>query len=75
METIARQIAYYPIYQIPLIVYLGIITFISFLTTATLGYLIFKGHNIPIRYHKRMALLSLTLAFGHGLFGLLSYLK
>ena len=73
MSDIARQIAYYPIFGKPVIMYLGIVTFISFATTATLGYLIFKGHDIPIKYHKRMAITSLTLAMLHGLFGILSY--
>lgn len=73
MSAVIRQIAYYPIFDKPLIMYFGIATFLSFLITATLGYLIFKGHDIPIRYHKRMAIFSLTLALGHGLFGILSY--
>ena len=68
-----RQIAYYPVFDKPLIMYFGIITLISFLITATLGYLIFEGHDIPIKFHKRMAILSLTLAISHGLVGILIY--
>lgn len=73
MSALIRQIAYYPFFGKPLTMYLGILTIVSFLVTATLGYLIFKGYSIPIKVHKRMAFTSLTLAIIHGLFGISVY--
>ncbi len=54
--------------------YVGIITLLSFLVTATIGFLNFKGiHKIPFKWHPVMAAISITLAILHGLFGILAY--
>jgi ABC-type proline/glycine betaine transport system permease subunit len=67
LSTIART----PIFGIPVIMVLGIITLISVITTATIGFMVFKGtKKIPFRWHIRLAILSITLAVLHGLLGL-----
>lgn len=70
-----RELTYYLIFGKPLIMYMGVITLLSFLTTATIGYLFHHGNQIiPFKWHLRMAVLSITLAIIHGLLGILAYL-
>jgi len=69
-----QNITYFLIFGKPLIMYLGIITLLSFLITATFGILIIKGiGKIPFKYHKIMAMISIVLAITHGIFGILIY--
>lgn len=68
------QIAYYQILGKPLIMYLGILVLTSLLTTATLGFLIYRGKPIPISLHFKMAATTVTLALIHAFLGLGSYL-
>ena len=68
------NITYYQIFGKPLIMYLGILTLLSFLFTALIGYLNRRGINrIPLAWHFRMAKISITLAIIHGLLGVLAY--
>lgn len=54
--------------------YVGILTLLSFLFTALIGFLNFRGnHKIPFRWHPKMAALSITLALIHGVLGILLY--
>ncbi len=69
-----RNIAYYPIFGLPLIFYTGILTLTSFLITALLGYLVHKG-KIPFKFHIAMVDTSMTLAFIHAIFGLSAYVN
>lgn len=69
-----KYLAYYLIFGKPLIMYTGIITLLSFLFTGLAGYLNRRGINlIPIRWHFRMALISIILALFHALLGLSLY--
>ena len=69
-----RNIAYFLIFGKPLIMYLGLLTLLSFLCTAYIGYSNFKGNSIiPLKWHFRIAACSFTLAFIHGGLGILSY--
>jgi len=69
-----KYIAYFLIFGKPLILYTGILTLLSFLFTALIGLLNFKGiHKIPFKWHPRMAVISITLALIHGLMGILAY--
>jgi hypothetical protein len=69
-----QNITYFLIFGKPLIMYFGIITLLSFLTTATLGFLIIHGlGKIPFKYHKIMATISIILAIIHGIMGILLY--
>jgi hypothetical protein len=55
--------------------YMGIITLLSFLFTASIAVLNMKGiHRIPFKWHPRMAAVSIMLAIVHGLLGILAYL-
>ena len=70
-----EDIAYYLILGKPIIFYLGIITFLSFLSTAIIGLLNFKGiKTIPFKWHPRMAVLSICLAIIHASLGIIAYL-
>lgn len=69
-----QNITYFLIFGKPLIMYLGIITLLSFLITATIGVMIIKGiGKIPFKYHKIMAAISIALAIIHGILGILLY--
>ncbi len=73
--TILRNIALFLVFGKPLIIYLGILTALSFLFTASIGFMNFKGlaHRIPFRWHPRMAVISIILALIHGLLGISIY--
>lgn len=69
-----REITYYLIFGKPLIMYIGILTLMSFLATATIGYLIHHGNQtISFKWHPRMAVFSIIFAIIHGLLGILAY--
>lgn len=70
------NIAYLSIFGKPLIFYLGILTFLSFLFTAFIAVLNvrFKNQKIPFKWHRRMAAVSFILAFIHGLLAISVYL-
>lgn len=70
-----NELAYSLIAGKPVIMYLGIITLLSFLTTALLGYINLKrGINKNLlHWHLIMAITSISLAVIHGIFGLSSY--
>ena len=73
MRFIAN-IAYFMIFGKPVIMYLGIMTILSFLITATIGFMNFKGSKlIPFRWHPRLALVSIILAVLHGLLAISGY--
>jgi hypothetical protein len=58
----------------PLVMYGGIFTFLLLIFTATVGALNFKGiHIIPFEWHPLLAVITIAVAFIHGLFGLSIY--
>jgi hypothetical protein len=68
------EISYILIFGRPLIMYLGIVTLLSFLTTASIAILNMKGiKTIPFEWHPRLAVLSIGLALIHGMLGILAY--
>jgi uncharacterized membrane protein len=70
-----QDIAYTVIFGKPLIYYFGILTFSSIIITAIVGYLNYKGYRtVPLKWHIRLAILSLTFATIHALMGVFSYL-
>jgi hypothetical protein len=70
-----ENISYFLIFGRPLIFYLGILSLILLVSTATVGYLNFKGRTkIPFKWHPRLAALTLILAVIHGGLGLAIYL-
>ncbi|OGI16583.1 MAG: hypothetical protein A3J63_01905 [Candidatus Moranbacteria bacterium RIFCSPHIGHO2_02_FULL_40_12b] len=69
-----RNIAYFLILGKPVIMYLGILTLSSFLFTAYIGAMNLRGKTkIPLKWHFRMAKISIALAFIHGILGLSAY--
>jgi len=70
-----QHIAYTLILGKPVVMYMGIITYFSFIFTATIGLLNFKGygHIIPFKWHPRLAATSLILATIHATLGLSAY--
>ena len=54
--------------------YLGIVTLLAFLITASIGVLIVKGiGRINFKWHKVMAVISIALAIIHATLGILLY--
>jgi len=51
---------------LPLTIVFGILTFLSLATTASLGFLVFKGrYNIPFKWHMGMAAVTIVIAAIH----------
>jgi hypothetical protein len=75
-----QEVSYYLIFGRPLIMYLGIVTIVSFLITASIpllrrsGVLSRRGVvKIPFIWHPRMAVLSICIALVHGMLGIAAY--
>jgi hypothetical protein len=70
------QIAYTLVFGKPVIMYLGIITYLSLLFTAFISVSNVKYgiHIIPFKWHPRMAAVTIILATIHAIFGLSAYL-
>lgn len=69
-----RNISYFLIFGKPFIMWLGVLVLSSFLFTALIGFLNFKGiRKIPFKWHPRMATISIILAIIHGALGILAY--
>jgi hypothetical protein len=69
-----NYITYYPLYGKPLILYLGVVTLISFIITASIGITIHEClRNIKFKWHPTMAGISLNLALIRGTQGILAY--
>jgi len=70
-----ENFTYYPIYNIPLIIYIGIFTLIIFFITAIIAYLKRRGKiKISIKWHYYLAYVSLILGLFHGIIALLAYI-
>jgi len=55
----------------PLVMYGGIFTLLLMIFTATIAILNFKGiHTIPIKWHPRLAAITIAVALIHAFFGL-----
>jgi len=71
-----EQFSYALVFGFPVIMYLGLITFASFVFTATVGLLNYKGILwIPFRWHPRLAAISIALGIFHGSLGILAYIR
>jgi len=70
------QIAYHTILGIPVVAYLGMVTLLLLLSTATVGFLNFRGNTkIPFKWHPRLAGTTIAAAVIHAIFALSIYLK
>ncbi len=69
-----EDITYYLILGIPFIVYIGIITITFIFLTAIIAILKRRGKiKISIKWHYRLAYVSILLATIHGILGILAY--
>jgi hypothetical protein len=69
-----QNITYFLIFGKPLIMYLGIVTLIAFLFTASIAVMNLKGiRTIPFQWHPRCAIFAIVLALVHGALGVLAY--
>jgi len=69
-----QDITYFLIFGKPLIMYLGILTLLAFLFTATIAAMNLQGiRTIPFKWHPRCAAVAIFLALVHGLLGMLAY--
>ncbi len=71
-----NEISYYPdpVFGKPLILWGGVCTLLCLIITAAIGHMTVKGiKNFPMEWHTRLAILTLLLAIGHGLMGILAY--
>ena len=69
-----QEVTYYLIFGIPFIVYLGIITILMFIITASIALLRRKGKiKISVYWHYRLAYISIILALIHGFLGISAY--
>ena len=70
-----QDITYFLVFGKPLIMYLGILTLLAFLVTASIAVMNMKGiRTIPFRWHPRCAVVAIFLALVHGSLGILAYL-
>jgi hypothetical protein len=70
------QIAYSQIGGLPVVAYFGSATFLLLLSTATIGFLNFRGNTkIPFKWHPRLAGATIILAIIHVFLALSVYLK
>jgi fructose-specific phosphotransferase system IIC component len=71
-----HQIALTTFLGLPLVAYGGIVTFLSFLFTASIGYANYHGYKwIPFKWHPRMVLLSFIIASFHAFIALSIFLN
>ncbi|MBW3003803.1 hypothetical protein KY337_04510 [Candidatus Woesearchaeota archaeon] len=70
---VLNTISYFQLLGKPLIMWLGIMTILLLLTTAYLGYKVFKGRGELFMYHKRLAIATILLALVHGTLGVLAF--
>jgi hypothetical protein len=69
-----QEVSYFLIFGKPVIMYLGIVTLVTLLLTATIPVLNKKGIRIiPFSWHQRCAALAISLAIIHGILGVLAY--
>ena len=69
-----QDITYFLILGKPLIMYLGILTLLAFLLTASIAVMNRRGiHAIPSRWHPRCAAAAIALALIHGILGVLAF--
>ncbi len=65
-----RDVAITMIWFQPLFAWLGLLTFLSLLTTASYGYMLFKGKVRSFRTHMMLAATTITLAIVHAILAL-----
>jgi len=74
-QDMLHDIAVFQVAGRPLIFYLGIVTLISLVVTALIGFARRRGiRRIPFRWHRLMAIATLVMAGAHAVLALSTYL-
>ncbi|MCX8202470.1 MAG: hypothetical protein N3G74_01535 [Candidatus Micrarchaeota archaeon] len=68
-----KEIAYTMFFGKPLIFYVGLLGFLFFLATLSIGILISKGKSIDIKWHKTSAIITFIFVLLHAIMGLFLY--
>ncbi len=69
-----RDVAVTMIWFQPLFAWLGLLTFLSLITTASYGYLLFKGKVRSFKTHMTLAATTITLGIIHAVLALTTLL-
>jgi uncharacterized membrane protein len=70
------NITFYRILGLPLLAWGGIITLILLILTAIVGYLTVKNIKpLPLKFHTKLAMITIILAILHGLLAILAFMK
>lgn len=70
-----HDVSYALFFGKPLILYLGVLTLLAIMFTASIAVLNSKGiRTISFKWHSRCAAVALCLALVHGALGILAYL-
>lgn len=65
------DIAFYPIFGLPMVAVGGIVLFLVLVLTAAIGWMNKQGiHTIPVVWHYRLAGLTILLSVIHGILGI-----
>ena len=73
MVAAIANIAFQVFLGMPLLAWGGLITFLSLLTTAFIGYNVHMG-KMKFKYHKLAVIITISLAFIHGTIAFLSFI-
>lgn len=68
---VLREIAYYPIAGIPLLMIGGLIGLILLIITAIVGAMVLRG-KAKMKFHKTLAILTLIIGLIHGIVAFLA---
>jgi len=73
------EFAYTLIWGRPLVLYIGLLSFMTFLLVAVLGKygrrMTFRGRRLGLRPHRALAAAALLVAIIHGVLGLAPYIR
>ena len=76
MIATLRSLALTQFFGLPVVVYLGMLTFTSFGITALIGYTNYLGgHRVKFKWHPRMVIISFVIASIHATLALSLFLK
>jgi hypothetical protein len=71
---VLNSISYYPIFGLPLIAYLGMVTLLMLLLTMSVSISYLRGWKwLGFKWHPRLAFITLGLAIIHGTLAVLIY--
>jgi hypothetical protein len=69
-----RDVALTSVWVLPLFAWVGLLTLLSLLTTASYGYMLFKGKVRSFKTHMMLAATTVTLAVIHAALALTTFI-